>query len=148
MAAYCLRVLLRDVRASDDPWEVGRRFHSDFVPQLTPASLPPWDATDEDVIRSSEAWGATEDHYGMGFCPTNIGVVPSLDHPPLCTHAVDATAATQAGGYPILVPLITHKGVLRTTFSWTEPLMEAETAAIWMDDIWSRLKGMAEGNSL
>lgn len=145
MAAYCLRVLLRDVRADDDPWDVGQRFHNDFVPQLTPAYLPPWDATDEDVIRSSEAWGAMEDHYSMGFCPTNIGVVPTLDHPPLRTHAVDMTAATQAGGYPILVPIMTHKGVLRTTFSWTEPLMEAQTAAAWMDDIWGLLTKMALG---
>lgn len=58
------------------------------------------------------------------------------DYPPLSTDRIEVTAAVQFGGFPILAPILTHKGVLRVNFTWTEPLMDQATADVWIDDVW------------
>ena len=54
------------------------------------------------------------------------------------------SAAVHFGGFPMLIPMLTHKGVLRVTFAWTEPLMDRATADQWIDDIWSTFCSMDE----
>ncbi len=144
MGAYCVRVFLPEVTATDDPWNLARRFHDAFVPLLTESQLPPWNATAQDVLDGHDLWKDINGQYIHGFCPTNLGVLPSdMDHAPLVTNRVELTAAAQAGGFPVLMPLLSHKGVLRANFTWTEPLMADHTAHGWIDDIWEKVTSMA-----
>lgn len=145
MAAYCHRILLTDVGAEDDPWELARRFRSDLEVLLAPCHAPPHNFLPEDVAASSDPWADVDGHYQHGFCPTNVGRLPFTgDHAPLITDRIDMTAAMQFGGFPILVPLLLHKGVLRATFTWTEPLMDRSTAARWIDDVWTEFAALAD----
>ncbi len=144
MAAYCHQVYLPDLGQDDDPWAIARRFRRHLEERLAPEFAPPHNFLPEDIASSSEPWMDCEGHYRHGFCPTNVGRLPFTgDCPPLVTDRIDMTAAMQFGGFPILVPVLLHKGVLRATFTWTEPLMDRETAEQWIDQVWTGLAELA-----
>jgi len=146
MGAYGVRVFLPGVQASDDPWEVARRFRGSLEPYLGPAAAPHWDFIPQDVEDFATPWTDLDGAYRHGFCPSNVGRLPfDGDHPPLVTDRIDMTAAVHFGGFPILVPLLMHKGVLRAAFTWTEPLMHERTAASWIGDVWTRFESLASG---
>jgi NRPS condensation-like uncharacterized protein len=144
MAAYCARIFLPGVREDDDPWELAKRFRQQLEKALLPAAAPPHNYLPEDVVGSIEAWLDFEGHYRHGFCPTNIGRLPFIgDHPPLTTDRIDMTAAIHFGGFPILVPILMHKDILRINFTWIEPLMDERTAFSWIDDVWQEFTHLA-----
>jgi len=144
MAAYCARVFLPGVHHDDDPWELAARFRSELELALKPDAAPPHNFLPEDVSASVEAWLDFEGQYRHGFCPTNVGRLPFTgDHQPLTTDRIDMTAAVHFGGFPILVPILMHKGILRVNFTWTEPLMDDVTAQAWIDDVWHAFTNLA-----
>ncbi|MCH2141303.1 MAG: hypothetical protein MK100_09790 [Phycisphaerales bacterium] len=144
MCAYGVRVFMGGVKESDDPWMLARQFRDKLEPQLAPEAAPPWDFQPDDVVAAADPWCDFEGAYRHGFCPSNVGKLPfDGDHPPLVTDRIDMTAAIHFGGFPILVPMLMHKGVLRMAFSWTEPLMHEQTALQWIDEVWSRFCGLA-----
>jgi NRPS condensation-like uncharacterized protein len=144
MAAYVQRVFLPAVRGDDDPWDIAARFRAGLETELTPDGVPPWDFLPEDVSNSVAEWMDFEGQYRHGFCATNVGVLPFTgDYPPLSTDRIEVTAAVQFGGFPILAPILTHKGVLRVNFTWTEPLMDQATADAWIDDVWELFTQLA-----
>jgi len=144
MGAYGVRIFLPQVKSSDDPWQLARRFRTALEPMLQPAAAPHWDFTEEDVIDFAAPWTDLDGAYRHGFCTSNVGVLPfDGDAPPLQTDRIDMTAAVHFGGFPILVPLLMHKGVLRAGFTWTEPLMHDDTAASWIEDVWIDFTSLA-----
>lgn len=144
MAVYVQRVFLPGVRSDDDPWDIATRFRTGLEAVLTAEAAPPWDFLPEDVRNSVAEWMDFEGQYRHGFCATNVGVLPFTgDYPPLSTDFIDVTAAVQFGGCPILAPILTHKGVLRVNFTWTEPLMDQSTADAWIDDVWKLFTQLA-----
>ncbi|MDG1838843.1 MAG: wax ester/triacylglycerol synthase family O-acyltransferase [Phycisphaerales bacterium] len=144
MAAYVQRVFLPGVRSDDDPWVIAAKFRTGLEAGLTPDGVPPWDFLPEDVSNSVAEWMDFEGHYRHGFCATNVGVLPFTgDYPPLSTERIEVTAAVHFGGFPILAPILTHKGVLRVNFTWTEPLMDQTTADAWIDDVWTLFTQLA-----
>ncbi len=145
MAAYCHRVILRGVSSEDDPWDLAHRLRRELETRLDPVYAPPHNFLPEDLAASDVASVDVDGAYTHGFCPTNVGRLPFTgDHPPLITDRIDMTAAIHFGGFPILVPLLLHKGVLRAMFTWTEPLMDRETAMRWIDDVWNGLASLAD----
>jgi len=143
MAVFCVRVFLSQISPSDDLWEVARRFREALSEAIDPAIMPPIDFTAADLEASVDGWNDIDGRYRHGWCLTNIGKLDwTGDHAPLTTTRVDMTAAVHFGGFPMLIPMLTHKGVLRVGFTWTEPLMDRATAEHWIDGIWRTFKTM------
>jgi hypothetical protein len=107
--------------------------------------MPPVDFTAADLKAATEGWSDVDGRYRHGWCLTNIGKLDwTGDHPPLTTERVEMTASSHFGGFPMLIPILTHKGILRVGFTWTEPLMDRTTANGWIDDIWKTFSAVAD----
>jgi len=107
--------------------------------------MPPIDFDQDTLSGAVEGWTDVDGRYRHGRCLTNIGKLDwTGDHPPLTTDRVEVTAAVHFGGFPMLMPMLTHKGKFRVTFTWTEPLMDRSTAELWIDHIWETFVAMAE----
>ncbi|MDP6480088.1 MAG: hypothetical protein QGI75_08605 [Phycisphaerales bacterium] len=144
MAVCCVRVFLPSISATDDPWEVAKAFRAELKASIVPAAMPPIDFNSEDLTAAIDGWTDVDGRYRHGWCLTNVGKLDwTGDHPPLTTDRVEMTAAVHVGGFPMLMPMLTHKGVFRVAFTWTEPLMDRSTAERWIDDIWKRFAAMA-----
>lgn len=144
MACCCVRVLLEQVSGNDDPWSIARSFREKLASAIVPEAMPTIDFTDEDIAASGEGWTDVDGRYRHGWALTNVGRLDwTGDYPPLTTERVNLTAAVHFGGFPMLIPMLSHKGVLRVGFTWTEPLMDRRTANTWIDDIWRTFVGLA-----
>ena len=139
-----MRVFLPSISATDDPWEVAKAFRAELKASIVPAAMPPIDFNSEDLTAAIDGWTDVDGRDRHGWRLTNVGKLDwTGDHPPLTTDRVEMTAAVHVGGFPMLMPMLTHKGVFRVAFTWTEPLMDRSTAERWIDDIWKRFAAMA-----
>ena len=144
MGVTCLNVYLEGVRPTDDIWEVAKRFNADLNSRIVPSCMPAIDYTPEDMHAATEGWTDVDGRYRHGWCLTNIGKLDwTGDYPPLSTDRVEMTAAMHFGGFPMVIPILTHKGILRIGFTWAEPLMDRSTAHQWIDDIWTTFSAVA-----
>jgi hypothetical protein len=149
MAVFCVRVFLPQVSPTDDVWAIARRFGAALTRGIVPELMPTIDFTSEDLAAAVDGWTDIDGRYRHGWCLTNVGKLDwTGDHPPLTTDRVEMSAAVHFGGFPMLIPMLTHKGVLRVSFTWTEPLMDRATADRWIDDIWSTFCSMDEAGGV
>jgi NRPS condensation-like uncharacterized protein len=145
MGVTCIRVHLNGVHPADDLWQVATRFKAELTSAIVPEIMPPVDFTAADLKAATEGWTDVDGRYRHGWCLTNIGKLDwTGDHPPLTTERVEMTASAHFGGFPMLIPILTHKGILRVAFTWTEPLMDRTTANGWIDDIWKTFSSVAD----
>ncbi len=145
MAVCCARVFLPNISSTDNLWEVAKAFRADLSASIVPSVMPPIDFDQDTLSGAVEGWTDVDGRYRHGWCLTNIGKLDwTGDHPPLTTDRVEVTAAVHFGGFPMLMPMLTHKGKFRVTFTWTEPLMDRSTAELWIDHIWETFVAMAE----
>lgn len=145
MAVCCVRVFMPQVSPADEPWAIAAQFRANLTEAIVPTAMPPIDFTADAIAAAVEGWMDIDGRYRHGWALTNVGKLDwTGDHPPLTTDRVEMTAAVHFGGFPMLMPMLTHKGTFRVAFTWTEPLMERSTAERWIDDIWETFLNMAE----